>query len=139
MTKSPEFTVWQMMIQRCCNPSTVSYASYGARGITICKRWRDSFEAFYADMGDRPSPEHTLERVDNAKGYSPDNCRWASSLEQGQNKRNNHLLTFKDQTLTLQEWSRRLDIPKSTLLNRLKYGWSTEEALSMPRRRRAKL
>lgn len=74
------------MRERCCKPTHPSYASYGGRGITVCARWDES-ENFLADMGPRPTPQHSLERLDNNKGYSPDNCVWADKKQQRRNQR----------------------------------------------------
>ena len=86
LTKTAEHNVWTMMIQRCTNPKYNKYKNYGGRGIGICSRWLRSFTAFYKDMGPRP-PKTTLDRVDNSKGYSKSNCRWATILEQNRNRR----------------------------------------------------
>jgi endogenous inhibitor of DNA gyrase (YacG/DUF329 family) len=86
-TKLPEHYVWAGMIQRCHNPKATKYAWYGGRGIQVCARWRESFEAFLADMGPRPSNKHSLDRKDGNADYSPDNCRWASTAEQAANRR----------------------------------------------------
>lgn len=86
MVKTPEYRTWTHIKGRCHNPNDARYADYGGRGIKVCKRWRNSFAAFYADMGARPD-SLTLERVDNSKGYSPKNCKWATIHEQSINKR----------------------------------------------------
>src|SRR5262245_13180849 len=75
--------------------------------LTVCDRWRDSFENFYADMGPRPSPGHAIERIDNDRGYEPGNGRWVTRAEQNRNKRNNRFLTYKGETLILSDWARR--------------------------------
>lgn len=83
---SPEYRSWQMMKNRCLNPRAHDFVYYGGRGITICKKWRESFEAFLADMGRRPSALHTLDRKDANKNYTPSNCRWATRQEQSRNR-----------------------------------------------------
>lgn len=83
---TPEYRSWQMMKNRCHNPRARDYAYYGGRGITVCKKWRESFDAFLQDMGRRPSFEHTLDRVDANKNYTPSNCRWATRKTQARNR-----------------------------------------------------
>lgn len=83
---TPEYRSWQMMKNRCHNPKARDYAYYGGRGISVCKRWRDSYANFLADMGRRPTPMHTLDRKNNAKNYTPGNCRWATREEQARNR-----------------------------------------------------
>lgn len=104
---------WTNMLQRCTNPNNPWFPDYGGRGIMVCAQWR-KFENFLADMGERP-PGRTLEREDNNGNYEANNCRWASSLEQGRNKRNSRWVTYRGETLILAEWARRFNIDASTL------------------------
>lgn len=83
-----EFTTWCGMIQRCRDPNFIGFRYYGGRGIRVCKRWRDSYKAFLDDMGRKPSPKHSIDRLNVDRGYYPANCRWATAKEQEQNKRN---------------------------------------------------
>jgi hypothetical protein len=131
MRHSAEYNTWCGMRQRCHNPNALSYARYGGRGIKVCERWRDSFDAFYEDMGPKPSPGHQLERVDNAGPYAPNNCRWATQTEQANNRRNNRVLTHQGESLTVMEWSRRTGIPGVVIRRRLdRYAWPVARALS---------
>lgn len=133
MSSSEEYHIWQMIKQRCYNDKHQAYDNYGGRGITVCMRWYNSFENFYTDMGPRPSSEHTVERKDTNGNYSPNNCVWATELEQANNRRNNHRITHNDQSLTLSQWARALNIPAKTLSARIHDGgWSYEKALTTP-------
>ena len=85
--KLPENRIWAVMIQRCHNPKNTVFAYYGGSGITVCQKWRDSFEAFLSDVGPRPSDKHSIDRIDNSKGYEPGNCKWSTREEQAANKR----------------------------------------------------
>lgn len=127
---TPEYQVWEQMKARCLNPNHTYYYNYGGRGITVCARWRSSFAHFLQDMGSRPSPQHTLDRINNDGPYGPENCRWATRAQQSNNTRRNRLLTYKGETLTLAEWAERQGIPYKTLLARLHRDWSDEDALT---------
>lgn len=128
MTSSPEYVSWQNMIQRTTNPNCPRFEDWGGRGIVPCTEWKQ-FENFFSDMGNKPTPNHTLERIDNKLGYSKDNCRWATSKEQGFNRRSNRQLTANGYTFTMAQWCEELSINKVTLSSRLRRGWSIEEAL----------
>lgn len=128
-----EYSSWAMMRDRCNNPRNRAYDSYGGRGIVVCARW-DSFAAFLADMGPRPL-KHDLERIDNERGYSPDNCRWATRHEQMRNTRRNRMITFNGETLCLKDWAVRFGVPSYVIGYRLTRGWSVEEALTRPTKR----
>lgn len=132
---SPEYNIYYNMVARCYNRDNSHYKNYGGRGITMCDTWRDSFEAFYKDMGERPKGM-TIDRIDNDKGYSPDNCRWASTIEQGRNKSTNFNITYKGVTRCMAEWSQHLGINHGTLRNRiLRNNWSVEKAFTTPVRK----
>lgn len=127
---TPTFRVWWSMIQRTTHPSQVGYPNYGGRGIRVCDRWR-RFETFLADMGDRPSPRHTLDRIDNDGDYTPDNCRWATIDQQARNRRTNVWVTYRGETLCITDWAKRLGIEPSGLRSRLKR-WPLERAMTEP-------
>ena len=116
------------MRDRCLNPRCKNYKEYGGRGITICKRWA-SFAKFLADMGE-VKRGLTLDRINNDKGYSPKNCRWATRAAQGLNKRNNIRITFRRVTLPLAEWSRRTGINEHTLHGRRARCWPVHRMLT---------
>lgn len=130
---SKEYTVWVTMIQRCTNPKNQKYRRYGARGITVCERWRHSFENFLADMGKKPAPDYSIERKDNNAGYSPENCKWASAAEQNRNYSRNVRMTFQGKTMCLTDWAIHKNLTSTMLMCRLRRGWSIERTLSTPR------
>lgn len=129
-----EYQSYNNMKGRCLNPKIEEWKHYGGRGITICERWLAGFRYFLKDMGPKPTKKHTLERIDNSKGYSPDNCKWATRKEQAQNTRRNRLLTFNGDTKCMQEWADELGLNYITIHSRLSKGWTIEEALSTSRK-----
>ena len=123
------YQIWLAMKNRCLRKSNHQYKDYGGRGIKVCDRWLESFENFYADMGEPPTDAYTIERRNNDEGYSADNCIWATRTEQSNNKRSNRLVSCNGRTMTITQWSRELGIPPMTIHNRLKRGWTADEAL----------
>ncbi len=144
LARCPEYRAWQKMKDRCSNPRNQRYDRYGARGIRVCTRWLGGFLAFFEDIGGRPSPRHSLGRIDNERGYDcgkcPDcitrnatsNCRWETAEEQNGNRADNHFLKFQGRKQTLAAWAREFGMGKKTLEGRLKRGLSVEVALTAP-------
>ena len=121
---------WKHMKSRCYNPKARGYENYGGRGITVSPEWHSSL-TFIEDMKDSWKPGLTLDRIDNNKGYSKQNCRWASRLEQNNNTRRNKRFEYKGKSQTLINWSRELQINRSTLSQRIYvYGWSIDKAFT---------
>lgn len=131
LRQSSEYQTWNHMRQRCSNPKDGRYSDYGGRGIVVCESW-SSFEQFYADMGPRPSKDHTLDRKDNNGNYCKENCRWATRKEQNTNQRSNVRLTHNGETLVLSEWAEKSGIPYKTLHQRIARGWGTDRAITQP-------
>lgn len=131
MSKTKIYRIWSSMIERCQSPTCPTFEHYGGRGITVCQRWRDSFSAFYQDVGD-PPPKYTLERIDNDGHYEPGNVRWATRKEQARNRRGNHLITFNGETKCIAEWAEIYNIPQRRLFARLDAGWDVLSALTKP-------
>ena len=130
-TLAPEYTAWVSMHARCSRRSCSQYKNYGARGIRVCKRW-SSFEAFIADVGTRPSPEHSIDRRDSSGNYEPDNCRWATPSEQARNRRNNLLITHNGRTMPLVAWTEESGLSYMAVYQRLRAGWTVSKALTKP-------
>lgn len=130
--QTPEYYLWNMMCQRCNNPNNQDYHRYGARGITVCDKWRNSFAAFFADMGKRPTPQHTLDRQDNNQGYTPENTIWATRDAQARNRRSTIMITYEGITMCAQDWAVKLGIKPHTFLKRLREGWPIEDAMTIP-------
>lgn len=133
----PLYKTWATMRTRCNNKMAANYSRYGGRGISVCERWK-IFENFLLDMGPRPSPKHSLDRIDNDGNYEPSNCRWATRLLQMSNCRQNLLITIAGKTKHLAEWSRDYNTSPSTTRARMLRGMSWEEALTTPPNSRAR-
>lgn len=124
------YEIWCGMKKRCLSPTNQAYANYGGRGITICEEWLD-FKRFYEWAMKNGYQDHlTLERKNNNKGYSSDNCKWATQKEQVSNTRRNHLITHDGRTMTLTAWAETLGMKVNTLWLRIKKGWTIEKALT---------
>ncbi|MFU0930358.1 hypothetical protein ACM26E_05985 [Kluyvera cryocrescens] len=122
------------MLNRCNNINDKDYQQYGGRGITVCERWLDPVK-FAQDMGEKPK-RFSIERIDNNKGYSPENCRWANATEQGRNKRNNHKVVVSGESVTMSAAWQSNGMKESTFYNRLNAGMNAEDALAKPVRNR---
>lgn len=123
------YRIWIDMRRRCEKENRPDYHRYGGRGIAVCEEWR-SFEKFFKDMGDRPSPQHSLERKDNDGPYCKGNCIWATKVEQGANTRKNRHITAFGETITLATAAKRHGISRVTIATRLDAGWPPEKALT---------
>jgi hypothetical protein len=132
---SPEYRAWCKMKERCNCTTSKDYARWGGRGIRVCERWQNSFTAFLHDMGPRPTPKHTLERLDNNGPYSPENCIWATRTRQARNTRNTVFLTWNNETHCISEWSEIVPISQRTIAERYRAGWPVERILTTPPRR----
>ncbi len=128
MSNTPEYKVYSYMLSRCNNPNTKKYARYGGRGIKV----NLTFEQFLAEVGNRPSPLHTINRIDNDKNYEIGNICWATANEQANNRSTNRFIEFSGKTQTTAQWAKEINIRQDTLHKRLKLGWCTECALSLP-------
>ena len=138
MTNTKVYKTWDSMKERCYGSYRHDFAHYGGRGIDVCARWKNSLLAFYEDMGDPPTPQHTLDRIDSNGNYEPGNCRWATQRVQQNNRSSNRKLTLNGETHNCAEWARKIGINRDTLYKRLVAGWSVEKALTTPHRYKLK-
>ena len=130
--RKSEYWIWLGIKQRCTNPSATSFHKYGGRGISICDRWANSFDAFLEDMGPRPTPNHSVDRIDNSGNYEPGNCRWADIKTQARNTRYNRIIEFDGQRQCIAYWADQIGAKPNTLVTRLRSGWSVEKTLRTP-------
>lgn len=134
LTGTPEWNAWSGMVGRCHVKSDSAYARYGAQGVAVCDRWRRDFLAFLQDVGPKPSPNHTIDRLDNSKGYEPSNVRWATPTEQARNTRRNRLIEIDGESKCLAAWAEVSAVSYTTIRDRLNRGWPPKRAVFQPTR-----
>lgn len=137
--KHPLYNTWNSMVRRCRDRNTEGFEHYGGRGIKVCNRWSmgenglSAFACFLSDMGDRPSPDHSIDRWPNNNGnYEPSNCRWATQKQQQRNRRSNRIVSFKGVMVPLTVAAELAGINPNTVWCRLKLGWSMDDAINRP-------
>ena len=132
-SQDPEYKLWHGMLERCRNPNASGYKRYGGSGIHVCKCWQKSYAHFLNDVGRRPSMQHTLERINNSRGYYPNNVRWATRKEQANNRRTNRQLIVAGVTKTVSQWATVTGIPEQTIHHRIRAGWSATACVTPQR------
>lgn len=132
MSDSPEYKIWQKMIDRCVNPNNKDFSLYDGRGIKVSSEWQGSFESFYHHIGPRPSIVHSIDRIDTNGNYEIGNVRWADTKTQCRNRRNNHRIVFRGENLCISEWAERFHLKDRVVRDRLRLGWSIERSLTTP-------
>lgn len=131
MTGTAEHRAWQNMIDRCHNPNSTSWRNYGGRGITVCSAWRSDFESFVGDVGCRPSPRHSIDRIDNDGNYEPGNVRWATMRQQSRNRRTCRFVEYGGRRMPVAELAERVGMPEELLRSRLSDGWAVADAVAL--------
>lgn len=129
MSNTKIYVLWRSMLDRCENENSPAYHNYGGRGISVCESWQD-FMNFYRDMGERPEGM-SINRIDNDKGYSRENCEWTNRKAQNRNRRNRHMLTHDGVTKSMAEWSDQIGISIPTIWYRKRLGWSDEQIVTI--------
>lgn len=136
MSETSTYAIWCAMKFRCYNPKSPAYKNYGGRGIKVCDRWLHSFENFFADMGERPSKSHSIDRINNDVGYCQENCRWATFVENNHNRRNSRHFYYKGKNIHVSELSKKTGIKAKTIIARIDVrGWSIDKAIETPPRK----
>lgn len=136
LSRTSEYTIWRDMIRRCNQVRRDDFCNYGGRGIKVCQRWVESFEAFLEDMGRRPSQYHSVDRKDNDGDYMPGNCHWADKKTQARNRRTNRVIEYNGKSMIVAAWAEVSGLTESAICSRLKRGWSVERTLTTPPCRR---
>lgn len=133
-SESPEYRAWGRMKRRCLDPKYHAYKFYGARGVSVCDAWVNSFPAFFSEVGHRPTPKHSLDRIDTTRGYEPGNCRWATRLTQANNRTDNIFVSYRGKRMTLTEAWRAAGCVCSnqSLFKRISNGWDVRAAVETP-------
>lgn len=131
-SRSPEHRTWCGMIKRCYNQNNPGYEDYGGRGITVCDRWKNSFESFLSDMGVKPFPEASIGRIDNDGNYEPNNCRWETYGQQAKNTRRNRRVVIGSDSRCFSEWAKEAGVTPSTFTNRVEANWNEDHLLLPP-------
>lgn len=133
MTNSRLYNIWHKMKERCYNENHVHYNNYGGRGITVCEEWKTNFQSFYEwAIKNGYSENLTLDRINTDKNYCPENCRWATALEQQNNTRNNRIISANGRSQSVARWVEEVKVPYSTIYSRLCNGWSEQDAVMCP-------
>lgn len=134
---TPTYKTWRQMRKRCMPVERGGSPYYGGAGVTVCDRW-GSYEKFLADMGEKPTPGHSIDRIDNTKGYEPANCRWATKAEQMRNRRVTVMLTHEGVTLCVSDWARKLGVSPTLLHSRIQHRMTVPDILHPGKHRQRK-
>jgi hypothetical protein len=131
-----EYKIWSAMLQRCSDPNGPDWMRYGGRGILVCPQWRSSYLTFLAEVGKRPSPKHSLDRIEVDGNYGPGNVRWATAKTQARNRTSTRFIEFEGEKLCLAEWSERKGFGLNVLARRIDAGWSIQRSLTTPSKKK---